>query len=186
MQGAPLTQDFSKGTRIDNFIHRHTRAFIGGDVADAIATGLNAVHVHRGQQVHHIRAFLQRDPVVLQVLPRGEVGIAIAQRRCGNATNRVLLGLRRLKQGFIRTVKFTGNPGQDTQLGAVEFAIRHSHAQHGRIALQIPAVLQTQRAKFFLAELAIQTAGQLVAVLGGTLLHKAAVKVGVLVHITLR
>ena len=78
MQGAPLPQDFSKGAGVHDFIHRHTRAFVGGDVANAVATGLNAVHVHGGQEVHHVSAFLQRNPVVLQVLSGGEVGIAMA------------------------------------------------------------------------------------------------------------
>jgi hypothetical protein len=46
--------------------------------------------------------------------------------------------------------------------------------------------LQTQRAKFFFAELAVQAARELIAVLRGTLLNELAVKVGVLVHETLR
>jgi len=40
------------------------------------ARGLDAVHVDLGQQVHHVGGLDQRDPVVLHVLARGEVGIA--------------------------------------------------------------------------------------------------------------
>jgi len=54
VQGAPLTQNFCIRTRVYHFVDGHTCQLIGGDVADAIAAGLNAVHVDGGQQVHHI------------------------------------------------------------------------------------------------------------------------------------
>ena len=182
MQGAPLAHDFCIGAGVDDFIHRDTGTFIRGDVAYAVATGLYAVHVHTCQQVHHIGAFLQRYPVVLQVLAGGEMGIAITQRGCSNATDGVLFGLRFLKQGVCGAVVFAGNASQHSQLGAAQFAVRHGHPQHGRIALHIPAVLQTQGFELVFTQLTVQAAGELIAKLCGTLFDEAAVEVGVLVH----
>ena len=182
VQGAPLAHDFCIGAGVDNFIHRHTSTFVGGDVTYAVAAGLYAVHVHTCQQVHHIGAFLQRDPVVLQVLAGGEVGVAITQRGCGNAADGVLLGLRFLKQGVCGTVKFAGDTRQHPQLGAAQFAIRHRHAKHGRIALHIPTVLQAQGLELVFTELTVQAAGELIAKLCSALFDETAVEVGVLVH----
>ena len=140
------------------------------------------MHVHACQQVHHVRAFLQRNPVVLQVLAGGEVGIAVTQRGCRNAADGVLLGLCFLKQRVAGAVVFTGNAGQDPQLGAAQFTIRHSHPQHGGVALHIPAVLQAQGLELVFTELAVQTAGELIAKLCCTFFDEAAVEVGVLVH----
>jgi hypothetical protein len=64
-------------------------------------------------------------------------------------------------------VVFAGNGGQHAQLGAGQLAIGHGHAQHGRVALHIPAVLQPQRAELVVAQRARQVALQLVAVLRG-------------------
>ena len=182
VQGAPLAHDFCIGAGVDDFIYRHTGAFIRGDVADAVAAGLNAVHVHAGQEVHHVRAFLQRDPVVLQVLAGGEVGIAVTQRRSCNATDGVLLGLGFLKQRVAGAVVFTGNASQHPQLGAAQFTIGHGHPQHGGIALHIPAVLQAQGLELIFTELAVQTARELIAKLGSAFFDETAVEVGVLVH----
>ena len=97
VQGAPLAHDFCIGAGVDNFIYRHTSTFIGGDVAYAVAAGLYAVHVHTCQQVHHVCAFFQRDPVVLQVLAGGEVCVAVTQRGRCNAADGMLFGLCFLK-----------------------------------------------------------------------------------------
>jgi hypothetical protein len=118
---APLAQDFAVGPRIDCFVGCDTRQRVAGDVANAVAAGLNAVHVHRGQHVHHIGSAGQRDPVVLQVLAGGEVAVAL--------------------------VELARNAGERAKLLAGQFAIRHGHPKHRRMALHIPAVLQAQRAK---------------------------------------
>ena len=182
VQGAPLAHDFCIGAGVDDFIHRHTGTFIRGDVAYAVATGLYAVHIHTCQQVHHVGAFLQRYPVVLQVLAGGEMGIAITQRGCSNATDGVLFGLRFLEQGVCGTVVFAGDTGQDPQLGAAQFTIRHSHPQHGRIALHIPTVLQAQGFELVFTQLTVQAAGELIAKLCSAFFDETAVEVGVLVH----
>ena len=92
VQRAPLTQNFCIGPRVDHFINGYARQFIGGDVANAIATGLNAVHVHGGQEVHHIGRLIQWNPVELNVLTGGEVTVAF--NKAGRfAWQQVLLGL---------------------------------------------------------------------------------------------
>jgi hypothetical protein len=79
-------------------------------------------------------------------------------------------------------VVLAGNLGQDAHLPAGQFAIRHGHAQHRGVALDVPAVLQAQGLEFVAAQGAGLVAFQLVAELGGALAHELAVKVGVLVH----
>ena len=81
MQGAPLTQDLRVGSRVDHFVHGHAGQLIGGDVANAVAAGLNAMHVHSGQKVHHVGRFVQGNPVELNVLTRGEVAITFEEAR---------------------------------------------------------------------------------------------------------
>ena len=75
MQGTPLPQNFCIGPWVDHFIDGHASQFVGGDVANAIAAGLNAMHVHGGQKVHHIGRLVQGNPVELNILPGGEVTV---------------------------------------------------------------------------------------------------------------
>ena len=58
VQRAPLAQYLAKRSRVGNFIGRYACQLVAGNVANAVAAGLNAVHVHAGQQVHHIGAFV--------------------------------------------------------------------------------------------------------------------------------
>ena len=180
VQAAPLAHDFRKGARVGHLVSGNAGALVAGDVADAVATGLDAVHVHRGQQIHHLGTACQRNPIELDVLPGGEVGGARDQARC--RANRVLLALGLGQQGGVGLVKLTGDAGQDPKLCRRHLTIRHGHAQHGCVALHIPAVLQAQGAKSLVTQLAGQVPGQLVSVLGGAIAHKLAVKVGVGVH----
>src|SRR5690606_9782060 len=61
-------------------------------------------------------------------------------------------------------------------------AIGHGHTQHGRVALDVPAVLQTQRTEFLVAQLAGQVAFELVTELVRALADELLVKFGVLIH----
>ena len=54
VQRAPLAQDLGEGARVGNLVDRDAGQRVGGDVADAVAAGLDAVHAHAGQQVHHV------------------------------------------------------------------------------------------------------------------------------------
>src|SRR3546814_17624603 len=52
------------------------RILVGGDVADALAAGLDRVHLDRRQLSEDVGRVLQLDPVILQVLARREMAIA--------------------------------------------------------------------------------------------------------------
>ena len=119
VQRAPLAQDLAVGPRVDHLVGRDAGQRVAGDVADAVAAGLDAVHVDVGQQVHHVGGARQRDPVELQVLARGEVAVV--------------------------AVELARDARQLAQLAAAQLAVGHGHAQHRRMALHVPAVLQAQR-----------------------------------------
>ena len=57
MQGAPLAQYFGVRAGVDGFIYGDASALVGGDIANAVAAGLNAVQIGGGKQVHHIGTF---------------------------------------------------------------------------------------------------------------------------------
>ena len=181
VQRAPLANQLGVGPWIDHFVHRHTGQLVGGGVADAVAAGLDAVHVHGGQQVHHIGRLVERDPVELHVLAGGEVAVVGGQLG-GQAGNFVLGGLCFGQQGGVGRVVVAGDLGQHLDLGGVDLAVGHGHAQHGCVALHIPAVLQAQGAKLVFAQLTRLPATQLVAELCSAGAHKGFVEFGVLVH----
>ena len=57
MEGRPLADQFAIRPRIDDFVGGDAGEMVGGDVADAIAAGLDRVHLHRrevGQDVRHV------------------------------------------------------------------------------------------------------------------------------------
>ena len=87
-----------------------------------------------------------------------------------------------LEDGGFRLVIVAGDLRQHADLAAGDFAIGHGHAQHGGVALHIPAVLQAQGAEVVLAQLARLPAGELVAELRCALVHELAIECGVLVH----
>ena len=144
------------------------------------------MQVDAGQQLHHIGAVLQLDPVELHVLAGGEVTVLRGQARRGLAARLrvdLVLGFLGLgQQGGGWFVVIAGDGGQHTQLRAIELTIRHRDPQHGRVALDIPTVLQPQGAEFIVAQRTGQIALQLVAVLRGAGAHKLLVKSRVLVH----
>ncbi len=57
-------------------VGRDAGELIGGDVADAVAAGLDRVHLHRGQLGQDVRHAFERRPVELDVLAGAEVAIA--------------------------------------------------------------------------------------------------------------
>ncbi len=68
------------------------------------------------------------------------------------------------------------------QLPAGELAVRHGDAQHRRVALDVPAVLQPQRAQLVVGELAARVALELVPELPRAFADELAVEGGVAVH----
>ena len=76
MDARPLPDDLGHRARIDDLVGSRAGEGVGGDVADAIARGLDGVHLDRGQFVEDFRHVLELGPVVLDVLARGEMAVA--------------------------------------------------------------------------------------------------------------
>ena len=129
---------------------------VGGGVADAIAAGLNRVHVDACQIGQDIRDLLELGPVVLNVLSRSEVPVV--------------------------TIVVAGDVRQHAQLPGIEHSVGNSHPQHRCVFLDIKTIAQAQRAEFLLAQLAGQKAARLVTELRHPFGHERAVNVIVLVH----
>ena len=156
VQRAPLAQDLAVRARIDRLVGSHTGQRVAGDVADAVAAGLDAMHVHIGQQVHHVGGFFERDPVELQVLAGGEVAEpAVVRPR---------------------------DASQLSQLAGADLSVGHGHAKHRRVALDVPAVLQAQGPELVVRQFAAQVTFQLMAKLRGAGADELAVEVGIGVH----
>ena len=158
MQRAPLAQDLAVRARVHDLVRGHAGEAVARDVADAVAAGLDAVHVHVGERLHHVGALHQRDPVELQVLPRREVTVA--------------------------TIEVARDAGQRAHLRRVQLAVGHSDSQHRCVALDVPAVLQAQRAEVVVVQLAGEVALQLVAVLRSALMDEVTVELGIGVHVS--
>ena len=75
-----------------------------------------------------------------------------------------------------------GDARQLAQLAAVQHPVRHGDAQHRRMALDVPAVLQAQRAEVVVRELTGQMAFELVAELGRAGVDELSVEIGIGVH----
>ena len=129
---------------------------IGGDVADAIAAGLDGVHLDVGQAVEDVGNVAQLGPVELDVLAGGEVAVA--------------------------AVVLVGDVRKLAQLARVEGAIGHRDAQHVGVELKVEAVHEAERGKFLLGQRPVDAAFDLAAKLRGTLANDCLVKFVVAVH----
>jgi len=76
MKSTPLAHDFSHGTWVHNFIGRNSYELVCGDIADAIAGGLNRMHFNGCQFSQNIRHIFNFRPVKLQVLARTKMAIS--------------------------------------------------------------------------------------------------------------
>ena len=167
VERAPLAQDLAVRPRVDDLVGGDAGEAVAGDVPDAVAAGLDAVHVGVGEQVHHVGGVGQGDPVELAVLARREVAEAAAAAFVGAA---------------VAAVELARDAGQRAQLLRAQLAVGHGDAQHRRVALHVPAVLQAQRAEVVVGQLAGEVALELVAELRRALVHEAAVEVVVSIH----
>ena len=68
MQGRPLADDLGPDARILDLVGGGAGERVGGDVADAVAAGLDAVHPDAGEVGQDVRQLLELDPVELDVL----------------------------------------------------------------------------------------------------------------------
>ena len=94
----------------------------------------------------------------------------------------VLRALRLAQQRGLGLVEFARQTRQHAQLGAADLAVGHGDAQHGGVALHVPAVLQAQGEELLVAQFAALPALELVAELLGAQLDELAVEIGVSVH----
>ena len=156
MKGAPLAQYLGVRARIDDFITCHAREFIAGDVAYAIARGLVAMHFNAGQVRHQIRHIFQLEPVVLNVLTRGEMPVA--------------------------SIVFARDMRKHAYLRGTHQTIRHGNTQHVSMYLHIQTILQTQDAEFIFAQLTRQAAAHLVAELRDALVYNLVVIFIIAIH----
>src|SRR5262249_15221912 len=76
MQRGPLANDFTVGTRIVDLVLGYAGEVVRGDVPDAVAAGLDGMHLYRGKLGENVRHVLELRPVELQILPGREVSEA--------------------------------------------------------------------------------------------------------------
>jgi hypothetical protein len=142
--------------RVDYLVGRGAGVLVGGDVADALAAGLDGVHFDLGQIGEDVGRFLELDPVVLDVLPGGEMAIA--------------------------AVVFARDVRQPAHLRRIERPVGDRHAQHVRVKLQVEPVLEPERLELVVGQLPGDTPAGLVAELLDPGLDHRVVVLVVLVH----
>ena len=126
MVGRPLADQLGRRARILDLVGRGAGEMVGGDVADAVAAGLDRVHVDVGQRLEDVRHVPELRPVELDVLPRGEVAVAL--------------------------VPALGDHRQLPQLQRVQRAVRDGDAQHVGVQLQVEPVAQPERQELLLGQ----------------------------------
>ena len=156
MQRRPLPDDLAIRPRIVDLVGRDAGEMIGRDVADAVAAGLDRMHLDGCETGQHVRHVFQRGPVVLQVLSCREVAVV--------------------------AVVLAGQMREHAQLTRRQQAIGNRHAQHGRMGLDIEPVAQSQRPELVFGERALEEASGLVAELVNALCDDGRVNVVVAVH----
>ncbi|MPN04519.1 hypothetical protein SDC9_151760 [bioreactor metagenome] len=156
VESAPLPHDLAPRTRVDLLVASDAGEGVGGDVTDAVARGLDGVHLHRGQLGQDFGHVFELGPVELQILARREVTVTAIIGAC--------------------------DVGEHAHLLGAQVAVGHGDAQHRRMALDVEAVLQAQWAEFVLAQFAGEIAARLVAELGDPFIHDPLIVFVVLVH----
>jgi hypothetical protein len=156
VEGRPLADDLAPGARIDDLVLGHAGELIGGGVADAVAAGLDRVHLHGGQLGENLRHVFQVRPVELHVLPGADVRVTL--------------------------VVVASDLGHHAHLCRGHQAVGHGDAQHGRETLDIQTVLQAQRAEFLAAQLSGEVAAGLIAELLDAILDDLLIVLVIYVH----
>ena len=94
----------------------------------------------------------------------------------------ILRSLRVGQQSWVRLIVVTRDFCQHAQLLAGQFAVRNGDAQHRRITLDIPAVLQPQWLELFFPKRAGEVTLQLVTELVRAVLNELTIESCVLIH----
>ena len=156
MKRRPLANDLAPGPRIFEFIGRDPGQMIGCNVANAIAAGLDGVHLHLGEFLQNIRHLLKLGPVELQILAGREMSVAS------------IIVARNFRQG--------------AQLPRRQQPVGNGDAQHRRVSLDVQAVAQSQMLEFVLAQRSLEESLGLVAKLRHPLAHQSLVGEVVPIH----
>ena len=156
VQGGPLAQQLAVRAGVGDLVRGDAGQVVAGDVADAVAAGLDGVHVHRGEVREDVRDPIQGRPVELDVLAGGEVPVA--------------------------AVVAPGDGGEHPELGRGQDPVGDRDPQHGREALHVEPVHEPQGLELLLAQLPGQIARGLLAELGDPLPDELPVEGVVLVH----
>jgi hypothetical protein len=150
MQRGVLAQDLRPDARIFDLAGCYARPLVRGDVAHVVAGGLHRMDADLGKIGQRIRQIGELDPVVLDVLPGGEMAVA--------------------------AVVAPRNVRQRPQLLRRQRAVGNGDAEHIGVQLQIDAVLQPQHLEFVLGKFAGETALHLVAEFGHAFIDQRAVE----------
>ena len=137
MQSHMLANKLGPDARILDLVGSNTGPLVGGDVANAIAAGLHAVHPDAGERRHGVGEFFELDPVVLNVLAGGEMAVT--------------------------AIEAPRHMRQHAHLGRRQRAVRDGGSQHISVQLKINAIHQPQRLELILCQFAGQTPRDLVA-----------------------
>ena len=156
VQARPLADQLGIDARVLDLLGGDAGVVIGGDVADAVAAGLQGVHLDPGQLVQQVGHPVEPGPVVLNVLARGEVAVAL--------------------------VVAARDIGEGAHLPRREGAVGNRDPQHVGVELEIEPIHQAQGLEFLLAQLTTQSPGDLAAELGDPLAHQSAIEFVVAVH----
>ena len=124
MKGRPLADQFRIDSRILKLVVCGAGIGVGSGVADHVAAGLDSVHLDRCQLGEQVRDIRQFGPVILDVLPGGEMAIA--------------------------PVETPRDIGQLVHLATGQRAVGNGDPQHIGMKLKIEPVHQPQRPKLFL------------------------------------
>jgi hypothetical protein len=145
----PLPDGLRPDAGIVDLLGRRAGEGVAGDVANAVAAGLDGVQVDLGQRVEDVGGVGQLDPVELDVLARGEVAVV--------------------------PVPAPSDVGQPAQLYAGQRAVGNGDPQHVGVQLQVQAVAQAERLELVLGQLTGEAAGDLGAELVGALAYDGGV-----------
>ena len=156
MDRRPLAQHLGPYPRILDLVDRHPGVGIGRDIADAVAAGLDRMHLDLGQRIKDVGRILEPDPVELDVLTRREVAEA--------------------------AVPLAGDQGKLAHLPRRQDAVGDGDPQHIGMQLQVEAVLQPQRLELLLGEIAGEASRHLAAELGGASGDEGVIEFVVAVH----
>ena len=156
MQRRVLPEQFRPDPGILDLARRHAGPLVRGDVAGVVARGLHGVDADFGQIGQRVRQFGELDPVVLDVLPRGEMAVA------------AVVAARDMRQ--------------PPQLLRRQRAVGDRDAEHIGVQLQIDAVLQPQHLEFVFGEFAGQAPLHLIAEFGDAFIDQGAVEFVICVH----